>query len=58
MEREDEYLSYETITKKTQDHKLTAHEFLDNSYNYSFDFQKMLKHKATRVSPHMSNPSL
>jgi len=31
MEREDKYLSYKAIIEKKQHHKLTAHEFLDNS---------------------------
>lgn len=31
MEREDEYNSYKVVTKEKQHHKLTAHEFLDNS---------------------------
>ena len=31
MESEGEYLSYKAITEKKQHHKLTVHEFLDNS---------------------------
>lgn len=33
MEIEDKYHSYKVITDEKQHHKLTAHEFLNNSYN-------------------------
>jgi len=51
MEREDEYISYKIIIEKIKHHKLTAHEFLDNSFNCPFDFLKMLKHKLQQFSP-------
>ena len=34
MKREDEYHSYKVITEEKQHHKLTTHEFLDNSYKF------------------------
>jgi len=52
----DVYHSYKTITEKIHRHKLIAHEFLDNSYNCSFDFlKKELKYKLQVFQPLMSN---
>jgi len=55
MEKEAKFNSYNVITEEKEHHKLTAHEFLNNSCKLCPLISKNVKYRLQWFSPQMSN---